>query len=54
MAWWLQFPAALRELALIRLIASVGAGGVLYLTPLVFHHAAFSAQAAPMATWAPG
>ena len=45
MGWWLQFPAALRELALIRLIASVGAGGVLYLTPLVFHHAAFSAQA---------
>jgi len=45
MAWWLQFPAALRELALIRLIASIGAGGVLYLTPLVFHHADFSAQA---------
>lgn len=32
-------------MALIRLVASVGAGGVLYLTPLVFHHAAFSAQA---------
>jgi hypothetical protein len=45
MAWWLQFPAALRELALIRLIASLGVGGVLYLTPLVFHQAAFSAQA---------
>jgi MFS family permease len=27
----------LREVALIRLIASVGAGGVLYLTPMVFH-----------------
>ena len=45
MVWWFQFPAALRELALIRLIASVGAGGVIYLTPLVFHHAAFSGQA---------
>ena len=32
-------------MALIRLVASVGAGGVLYLTPLVFHHDAFSAQA---------
>ena len=27
------------------MIASIGAGGVIYLTPLVFHHAAFSAQA---------
>jgi MFS family permease len=45
MGWWLQFPAALRELALIRFIAAIGAGGVLYLTPLVFHRADFSAQA---------
>lgn len=42
--WWLQFPAPLRELALIRLVGSVGAGGVLYLTPLVFHQQAFSAS----------
>jgi predicted MFS family arabinose efflux permease len=34
----------LREVALIRLIASVGAGGVLYLTPMVFHAEAFSAR----------
>lgn len=30
-------------MALIRLIAMLGAGGVLYLTPVVFHHADFSA-----------
>ena len=28
---------------LVRLVASIGAGGVLYLTPLVFHHDDFSA-----------
>lgn len=42
--WWLQFPVPLRDLARIRLIAMVGAGGVLYLTPMVFHHEAFSAS----------
>ena len=41
-SWWLQFPAPLRELAVLRLIAALGYGGVLYLTPLVFHQAAFS------------
>lgn len=40
--WWLQFPVPLRELALLRLIAAVGVGGVLYLTPLVFEQAALS------------
>lgn len=43
-AWWFQFPAPLRGLAAIRTIAMVGAGGVLYLTPLVFHREAFSAS----------
>ena len=43
--WLAQFPAALRQVALVRLVASFGAGGVLYLTPIVFHQAAFSAQA---------
>jgi len=44
--WLGQFPAALRHVCLVRLVASVGAGGVLYLTPIVFHQeAAFSAQA---------
>ena len=42
-SWFHQFPAPLRELTLIRLIGSVGAGGVVYLTPMVFHQAAFSA-----------
>jgi MFS family permease len=43
-AWWFQFPAPLRALARIRSIAMLGAGGVLYLTPLVFHREAFSAS----------
>jgi MFS family permease len=43
-SWWFQFPAPLRELASVRLVASFGAGGVLYLTPMVFHQAAFSAS----------
>lgn len=41
--WWLQFPAPLRELTVIRLVGSFGAGGILYLTPVVFHQAQFSA-----------
>jgi len=44
MSWWLQFPASLRRVVLVRLIGSIGAGGVLYLTPLVFHREAFSAS----------
>ena len=42
--WWHQCPAPLRELASVRLVASFGAGGVLYLTPMVFHQADFSAS----------
>ena len=42
--WWHQFPAPLRELASVRLVASFGAGGVLYLTPMVFHQADFTAS----------
>jgi MFS family permease len=41
--WWFQFPAPLREVAWVRLVGSIGAGGVLYLTPMVFHQQAFSA-----------
>jgi MFS family permease len=41
--WWHQFPAPLREVVLVRLVASFGAGGVLYLTPLVFHLESFTA-----------
>ncbi|MGB5134680.1 MAG: MFS transporter [Prochlorococcaceae cyanobacterium] len=40
--WCLQFPPALREVAVLRLVGAIGAGGVLYLTPMVFHQAAFS------------
>ena len=44
-SWWFsQFPAPLRELAILRAIASLGAGGVLYLTPLVFDQQAFTAS----------
>jgi MFS family permease len=43
-SWWLQFPAPLRQLAIIRLVASFGAGGILYLTPMVFHQANFTAS----------
>lgn len=42
-SWFSQFPAPLREVALIRLITMLGAGGVLYLTPMVFHQEQFSA-----------
>jgi MFS family permease len=35
--WWHQFPAALQELACIRWLASSGAGGVIYMTPIIFH-----------------
>jgi MFS family permease len=37
--WWFQFPAPLRQLTLLRAVAAIGAGGVLYLTPMVFHQA---------------
>ena len=42
--WLSQFPVALREVASVRLIAALGAGGVLYLTPLVFHQEQFTAS----------
>ncbi|WP_320668075.1 MFS transporter [Prochlorococcus sp. MIT 1307] len=41
--WWNQFPSPLRIIAKIRLLASIGAGGVIYLTPLVFNQIALSA-----------
>ncbi|MFM7394415.1 MAG: MFS transporter, partial [Cyanobium sp.] len=39
-----QFPAPLQQLAGVRLLAALGAGGVIYLTPMVFHLEAFSAR----------
>ena len=44
MNWWNQFPAALQEVAWIRLLASIGAGGVIYMTPIIFHHVDLSAS----------
>ncbi|MFL0769550.1 MAG: MFS transporter, partial [Prochlorococcus sp.] len=38
-----QFPASLQEVALIRLLASIGAGGVIYMTPLIFNAESLSA-----------
>ncbi len=43
MDWWNQFPSALRLITRARLIASCGAGGVIYLTPLIFNQISFSA-----------
>ena len=41
--WWRQFPFNLRLLTKIRFFASFGAGGVIYLTSLVFNNIGFSA-----------
>ncbi len=41
--WWNQFPPGLRLISKIRLLASLGAGGVIYLTPLVFNKIQLSA-----------
>ncbi len=41
--WWDQFPSKLRRITIYRLLASIGAGGVLYLTPLVFNNLSFTA-----------
>ncbi len=40
--WWDQFPTKLRLIATGRLWASIGAGGVLYLSPLLFNDLGFS------------
>ncbi len=41
--WWNHFPPALRVLTRTRLLASFGAGGVIYLSPLVFNQLNLSA-----------
>ncbi|WP_320677140.1 MFS transporter [Prochlorococcus sp. MIT 1300] len=43
MRWWNQFPSSLRFIASTRLLASLGTGGVIYFTALVFKQLAFSA-----------
>ena len=44
MRWWNQFPPGLRHVTRLRLLASIGAGGVIFMTPLVFHAIDFSAR----------
>ncbi len=42
--WWNQFPFHLRLITKIRFFASFGAGGVIYLTSLIFNNIGFSAS----------
>merc|ERR1712070_359613 len=42
--WWNQFPTALRNVTRLRFLASIGAGGVMFMTPLIFHAIDFSAR----------
>ena len=41
--WWSQFPFHLRLITKIRFFASFGAGGVIYLTSLIFNNIGLSA-----------
>jgi len=41
--WWMQFPFHLRLITKIRFFASFGAGGVIYLTSLIFNSIGLSA-----------
>ena len=41
--WWMQFPYFLRLITKIRFFAAFGAGGVIYLTSLIFNNIGFSA-----------
>ena len=41
--WWIQFPYHLRLITKIRFYASFGAGGVIYLTSLIFNNIGLSA-----------
>ena len=41
--WWLQFPYPLRLITKIRFFAAFGAGGVIYLTSLIFNNIGLSA-----------
>ena len=41
--WWIQFPNQLKLITKIRFFASFGAGGVLYLTSLIFNNIGLSA-----------
>ena len=41
--WWIQFPYHLRLITKIRFFAAFGAGGVIYLTSLIFNNLGLSA-----------
>jgi len=41
--WWIQFPYHLRLITKIRFFAAFGAGGVIYLTSLIFNNIGLSA-----------
>ncbi len=41
--WWAQFPRELRLITKARLLVSIGTGGVLYLSPLVFNNIGLTA-----------
>ncbi len=41
--WWMQFPYLLRLITKIRFFAAFGAGGVIYLTSLIFNNIGLSA-----------
>ena len=41
--WWIQFPYPLRLITKIRFFAAFGAGGVIYLTSLIFNNIGLSA-----------
>ena len=41
--WWMQFPIQLKLITKIRFFASFGAGGVIYLTSLIFNKIGLSA-----------
>jgi len=41
--WWIQFPYLLRLITKIRFFAAFGAGGVIYLTSLIFNYLGLSA-----------
>ena len=41
--WWIQFPEELRKITICRFLASIGAGGVIYFTALVFNNLSFTA-----------
>ena len=45
MRWWSRFPPGLRNVtARLGLLASIGAGGVIFMTPLIFRAIDFSAS----------